>query len=34
MESPTPEAYEVIAFQSSGGTYVFARVGADGTIRR
>lgn len=34
MESPTPEAYDIIAFRSSGQTYVFARVRADGTIQR
>jgi hypothetical protein len=34
MESPAPEAYEVIAFDKAGKTSVFARVAADGTIRR
>jgi hypothetical protein len=30
MESATPEPYDVIAFQSSGRTHVFAHVGARG----
>lgn len=34
MESPNPEAYDVIAFGASGGTYVFAHVRADGTVSR
>ena len=33
MESPAPEAYEVMAFDRVGKTRVFARVAADGTIR-
>lgn len=33
MESPTPEPYEIIAFDASGKTSVYARVAADGTIR-
>lgn len=33
MESPTPEAYEVIAFDRTGKTTTFAKVAADGTIR-
>lgn len=33
MESPSPEAYEVIAFDAAGKTSVFARVAANGTIR-
>lgn len=33
MESPSPEAYDIIAFQPSGKTYVFARVAADGSIK-
>ena len=32
MESPNPQAYDVIGFRSSGQTYVFAHVGADGTV--
>jgi hypothetical protein len=34
MESPHPEPYDVIAFESSGKTHVFARVAANGAIRR
>jgi hypothetical protein len=34
MESPNPVAYDVLAFDSSGRTHVFAHVAADGTIRR
>lgn len=34
MESPTPEAYDVIAFDRAGRTHVFARVAADGTVGR
>ncbi len=34
MESATPEAYEVIAFDKAGKTYVFAKVAADGTVSR
>lgn len=34
MESPSPEPYQVIAFDTAGRTHVFARVAADGTIRR
>jgi hypothetical protein len=33
MESPNPEAYDVIAFDAAGKTSVFARVAANGTIR-
>ena len=33
MESSSPVAYDVLAFQPSGQTYVFAHVGADGRIR-
>ena len=33
MESPSPEAYDVMAFDAAGKTYVFARVAANGTIR-
>ena len=33
MESTSPKAYDVIAFDSTGHTHVFAQVGADGTIR-
>ncbi len=32
MESPSPQAYDVIAFDSAGRTHVFAHVGADGKI--
>ena len=32
MESPSPVAYDVLAFQPSGQTYVFAHVRADGTV--
>ncbi len=32
MESPSPQAYDVIAFDSTGRTHVFAHVGADGKI--
>jgi len=32
MESPNPQAYDVIAFRPSGETYMFAHVGADGTV--
>lgn len=34
MESPTPEAYEVIAFQNTGKTFVYARVDAKGNISK
>lgn len=34
MESPTPVAYDVLAWRPSGETFVYARVGADGKIRR
>ena len=34
MESPNPQAYDVIAFDAAGKTSVFARVRADGTITR
>lgn len=34
MESPNPVAYDVVAFDALGKTHVFARVAADGTIRR
>ncbi|HEX6976339.1 MAG TPA: DUF411 domain-containing protein [Vicinamibacterales bacterium] len=33
MESPNPEAYDVIAFDAAGKTHVFARVAANGSIR-
>lgn len=33
MESSSPVAYDVLAFQPSGQTYVFAHVGAGGRIR-
>lgn len=32
MESSNPEAYDVIAFQASGETRVFAHVGANGVV--
>jgi hypothetical protein len=34
MESQDPEAYDVIAFDRSGKTTVFAKVAANGTIGR
>jgi hypothetical protein len=34
MESSRPVAYDVIAFQPSGQTYVFAHVRADGTVSK
>ena len=34
MESPNPEAYEVLAFDASGRTHVFARVAANGAITK
>jgi hypothetical protein len=34
MESPNPEAYDVIAFETSGRTFVFAHVSASGAIGR
>lgn len=34
MESPTPEPYEVLAFDKAGKTYVFAKVAANGAISR
>lgn len=34
MESPTPEPYDVMAFDAKGTTRVFAHVAADGTIHR
>jgi hypothetical protein len=33
MESPSPQAYDVIAFDAAGHTHVFAHVGAEGKIR-
>jgi hypothetical protein len=33
MESSNPVAYDVLAFQASGQTYVFAHVKADGTLK-
>lgn len=33
MESPTPEAYDIIAFGPGSRTSVFARVAANGKIR-
>lgn len=32
MESPNPVPYEVLAWRASGQTFVYARVGADGSI--
>ena len=34
MESPTPEAYEVMAWRESGEPFVYAKVAANGTISR
>lgn len=34
MESASPVAYDVLAFQPSGQTYVFVRVRADGSISK
>jgi hypothetical protein len=34
MESPTPVAYDVMAWRPSGETFVYARVGADGSVHR
>lgn len=34
LESPSPIAYDVVAFEASGRTSVFAHVRADGTITR
>lgn len=34
MESPTPVAYDVIAWRLSGETFVYARVRPDGTVGR
>lgn len=34
MESSAPVPYEVIAWRESGETLVYARVAADGTVRR
>jgi hypothetical protein len=33
MESASPEAYDIIAFEASGRTRVFAHVSADGTVK-
>lgn len=33
MESSSPVAYDVLAFQPSGQTYVFAHVRADGSLK-
>lgn len=32
MASPTPVAYDVIAWRPSGETFVYARVGPDGKV--
>ncbi len=34
MESASPVAYDVIAWEPSGRTFVYAKVGADGRITR
>jgi hypothetical protein len=34
MESPTPEAYNVMAWRASGEPFVYATVSADGRISR
>jgi hypothetical protein len=34
MESPTPVAYDVLAWRPSGETFVYAKVGADGQVTR
>lgn len=34
MESSSPQAYDVIAFDAAGKTHVFAHVAADGSIAR
>ena len=34
MESTTPVAYDIMAWRPSGKTFVYAKVGADGKLRR
>ncbi len=34
MESPTPVAYDVMAWRPSGETFVYAKVGANGKVTR
>lgn len=34
MESPTPVAYDVMAWRPSGKSFVYAKVGADGKVSR
>jgi hypothetical protein len=34
MESSTPVTYEVVAWRPSGETFVYAKVGKDGKVRR